>query len=565
VDDEQLALMQSARAQQAPVLVHLCSGCGATLSPGATGCRLCGQGAPHQQVSASLAPGTTIARRYRITRPIGSGGMSVLMLAVDLDHAGRHVALRFGLAGYSADTGRRLERERALLAELAHPAIPAVYDVIWQPGFEALVLEHIDGQDLEQGLAQAGRPFPKLQVMRWGVLLCHLLSYLETHQHGPIVHHDLKPANIMRVAASGRLVLVDWDTARAARATGQAEDDTGAYGTVGYAPPEQYRGSSEPRSDVYALAATLYHLATGDDPSTHPFQFPRTGELQAFGWLLHKALSPDPGARPTAARHAKQITAQLDIVGDGPLHAPDGSRLRDGAALASWCVDHWQAACNWLAAGMPGEIELWLGDMQLARQLRQLAPDRRPATSAELHQALLLIDPIGYAASTPRLAFDPPEIDFGPTTGSQLTQSVAVRNTGRQWLQLSPANVAWVSRQPRYSPDSSAWVNIRPHTLDLAPGETSILTLTAVPDHVVTPGASYAVLVLNSNARLPVRIARAPITPPRIPTVAKLLVAMLLWIAISVLSLWATQYVDQAVPNTASPTTAPVSQDLTGL
>src|SRR5205807_6621447 len=97
------------------------------------------------------------------------------------------------------------------------------------------------------------------------------LHYLHTQQPA-IIFRDLKPANIMQTT-DGHLYLIDFGIARHFK-PGQTKD-TAAYGSMGYAAPEQYgRAQTTPRSDIYSLGAVLYQLLSGHDPSATPFRFP---------------------------------------------------------------------------------------------------------------------------------------------------------------------------------------------------------------------------------------------------------------------------------------------------
>ena len=155
-------------------------------------------------------------------------------------------------------------------------------------------------------MAPAGR-----QVLRYTIQICEVLEYLASRQP-PVVHNDIKPGNIIIDGHSGRAVLVDFGTAKT-RYLRPPEDRIGkrtsVYGTVGYAAPELYQGHSEPRSDVYSLAATAYHLLTDDDPRDHPSQYPQL-EYAAAGSGRHSG--GGSGARVEDRPSATEFREQLE-------------------------------------------------------------------------------------------------------------------------------------------------------------------------------------------------------------------------------------------------------------
>jgi serine/threonine protein kinase len=194
-------------------------------------------------------------------------------------------------------------------------------------------MEYIAGTDLSAQLSRddeasgqrlPGRPAPLASVVRWGIALCRTLEYLAACEP-PVVHQDIKPANLILARDSGELYLVDFGAARLRPVSAPGGGKTAIFGTPGYAAPEQFQGRSEPRSDVYALAATLYHLATDDDPGEHLFDFPRLAHLGYLGQILRGALQPAVEARPTATELRVQLEAAQRVEGSRPLRTPDGS------------------------------------------------------------------------------------------------------------------------------------------------------------------------------------------------------------------------------------------------
>jgi serine/threonine protein kinase len=220
-----------------------------------------------------LAPNTILQNRYRIVRKLGQGGMGAIYEAID-SRVNCVVALKETLVGSSLSSREAFHREAELLANLRHPALPKVMDYFDEGDGEFLVMEFIPGQDLAQLLTLRDGPFPQLQVIRWAIELLKLLEYLHTHEP-PIVHRDIKPSNL-KATAQGEIFLLDFGLAKGA--TGQmltVETDRSVPGyTPIYAPIEQILGhGTDPRSDLYSLGATLFHLLTGQAPVNAPARF----------------------------------------------------------------------------------------------------------------------------------------------------------------------------------------------------------------------------------------------------------------------------------------------------
>ncbi|MBI2333605.1 MAG: serine/threonine-protein kinase, partial [Chloroflexi bacterium] len=160
---------------------------------------------------------------------------------------------------------QNFEREANLLATLHHPSIPRIYDYFSHDDRSYLVLEFIQGRDLETVINETGGFLAEDQVISWAVQLCDVLEYLHAHKPDPIIFRDMKPSNVM-INQSGDVVLVDFGIAK----TFQTGIKGTMIGTEGYSPPEQYRGDATPLADVYALGATLHHALTRRDPRLEP-------------------------------------------------------------------------------------------------------------------------------------------------------------------------------------------------------------------------------------------------------------------------------------------------------
>jgi WD40 repeat protein/serine/threonine protein kinase len=213
-----------------------------------------------------LTPGTILQGRYRVVRQLARGGMGTVYEAVDgrLDAV---VALKE--TSFSDDELRKqFEREARLLARLAHPALPRVSDHFNEGDGQFLVMQFVGGSDLEELRKQrAGGSFPAAQVLTWADQLLDALDYLHT-QEPPIIHRDIKPQNL-KLNARGQIILLDFGLAKGYTSlTSPLAPSASIVGyTPAYAPLEQIQGAgTDARSDLYSLAATLYHLLTGVAP-----------------------------------------------------------------------------------------------------------------------------------------------------------------------------------------------------------------------------------------------------------------------------------------------------------
>jgi serine/threonine protein kinase len=484
-----------------------CPSCRAAVTPGDTICLSCGlllasaapatAAPPAPPRPGTIGVGTSLAGgRFTVVRPLGRGGMGALYLATDHSAFERPVVIKTLLdPGDPAEAHEARERfigEARMLARLKYPTIPQIFAHFTEGPHACIVMEYVEGRDLQQGLSRRnddgtvrpGQPYPLDDVLRWGVDVCRMLEYL-ARQQPPIVHQDIKPANLVLDSHSHELFLVDFGTVRSHRIGTAAA----AFGTPGYAPPEQYQGRGEPRSDVYALAATLYHLATDDDPGEHPFQFPHLDTLGPFGAVLRPALGRDPSGRPDAAGLRRgleavagapsgSLTARVQAraaphptaapaVGRAPLKTIDGAELHAPAELAAWCERNWEQAMAWLYTSLPGRVEGLWGDVALARRLSQVV-DQYARPRAGLDAALVILDPAGYGASPPQLTADTQQIDFGVVRGRE-RRWLLVRNTGRRYVEAE------------VKATGPLIVDIK--DIRLAPGEQATVVVTAEMGH----------------------------------------------------------------------------------
>lgn len=228
-------------------------------------------------------------------------------------------------AKMNVDLVRRFRREARLTARLTHPGVPAVFDLGDHEGRPYLVLQQINGITLEDLTAEQDA-LPIAWVCAIGA---QISSVLIAAQQIGLVHRDLKPSNVM-LETSGAVKVLDFglallrDDARYSRITQTGE----SLGTVGYMAPEQILGeSTDHRTDLYGLGATLYHLLTTQPPFDGPTTMttvrrqlsdppPRPAGLrpdtpQVLDDLVHTLLAEHPQDRPGSAAEVYDVLAPL--------------------------------------------------------------------------------------------------------------------------------------------------------------------------------------------------------------------------------------------------------------
>jgi eukaryotic-like serine/threonine-protein kinase len=291
--------------------VRYCSNCGRALSPAATSNTSVGG------TSRTLAVGTPLqGGRYVVTKILGEGGMGTAMLATDKRTDNKLVVIKELVsdnsdpAKYQEDV-RNFKREVATLAHLDHPLISYVTDSFEEDSRYYMVQKYIAGENLEEHMDRVNQPMKERDVLGLTSEVLDILDYLE-QQTPPIVHRDIKPANIIIGAKDKRAHLVDFGIARADEAKNIKRKQTSALGTPGYAPPEQYQGNADPRSDLYALGATMHHLLTNRDPRNYaPFSYPPVRTLNPqvsteTERLINKAVNNDISQRYQSAMAMKR-------------------------------------------------------------------------------------------------------------------------------------------------------------------------------------------------------------------------------------------------------------------
>lgn len=210
----------------------------------------------------ALQPGTLLRNRYRVEIVLGQGGMGAVYRAVD-SNLGVTVAVKENLFT-TKEFATQFVREARILANLRHSSLPRVTDhfVVEGEG-QYLVMDFVAGEDLRERLERSG-PVSEEEALPWFFDICDALAYLHTRIPA-ILHRDVKPGNI-KLTPDGRGVLVDFGLAKVVEGTGTTTTGAKAM-TPGFSPPEQYgTGRTDPRTDVYSLAATMYAAFTARIP-----------------------------------------------------------------------------------------------------------------------------------------------------------------------------------------------------------------------------------------------------------------------------------------------------------
>jgi serine/threonine protein kinase len=297
-----------------------------------------------------LPAGTQLSGgRYRIVRSVAAGGMGAVYRAVDTRFDDEPCAVKEMLDDYQSDIERSqtvvwFRREAKLLLKLNHPCIPRVRDSFVEGGRHYLVMDFIDGRTLAEVFAREGnvpgigdaRGVSEARARSWAQQVCNVLAYLH-RQDPPVIFRDLKPSNVM-VTDRDEIKLIDFGIAR----TFQSQHQSTIIMTLGYAPQEQLLGMPEPRSDIYALGATLHRLLTFHDAANNKptiFSFPPVRALRpdispAFEQVIMKALALAPEQRWSSAAEMERaiinlppVTASAQVVGTALPSQPAGDRL----------------------------------------------------------------------------------------------------------------------------------------------------------------------------------------------------------------------------------------------
>jgi Tol biopolymer transport system component len=408
----------------------------------------------------ALTSGTKLGP-YEIQSPLGSGGMGEVYRARDT-RLDRTVAVKILPSHLSSnlEAKQRFEREARAISSLNHPNICTLHDVGHQDGTDFLVMEFLEGETLGDRLMKG--PLPPEQVLKYGIDICEGLE--KAHKNG-VIHRDLKPGNIMLTKSGAKLMdfgLAKATPAQAPPASSLTMTMSGPsaelpltaqgmmVGTFQYMSPEQVEGhEADARSDIFALGAVLYEMASGRRAFTgksqasivaailasepQPISAVQPMSPPALDRVVRTCMAKDPDERWQTAHDVK---LQLRWIAEGGsqagVPAPVAARRKLSQNLA------WAAAGIFLLAALALGAGLWLRTSQRSLPLRAslLPPEKNT------------FDPFGFAISPDgkRLAFVAVSTDKGES-------SLWVRPLNSVAAQELSGTVG--ATYPFWSPDSS--------------------------------------------------------------------------------------------------------------
>jgi serine/threonine protein kinase len=308
-------------------------------------------------VPEPLPPGHLLHERYAIRQLLARGGMGSIYLAEDQRLPGRQCAVKEVEHDpdlpetLRAEAREQFFREASVLARLDHPNLPKVSDYFSDPLRDYLVMDYVPGRDLKSMVDEAAADGTHLaidDILRWADQILTALTYLHG-QDPPVIHRDIKPSNL-KLTPTGLIKLVDFGLVKTMAPDDMTITVIQGRGTALYTPLEQYGGDTghtEPRSDLFSLGATLYHLVTGHPPAEAKERF-----------LRPEALTPPHRLNPDLPPHVEQCV--LWALSLHPDDRPaDAEQMRaalhpDAAERLLSLPSDWRR--QWASAAIPDRV-----------------------------------------------------------------------------------------------------------------------------------------------------------------------------------------------------------------
>lgn len=419
---------------------------------------------------AELLPGARIGPggRYLVERAVGRGGFGQAYLVRDQQLgrfcvAKRQVPNPAWSARIREQAYSNFRREAQLLSTLntpGHPNIPEIFEYL--PELHCLVMKYVEGRDLGWVLNGRGGKLPLDEGLAIIREVCSALAYMHSRSPEPVLHRDIKPSNIL-IDSEGRVWVIDFGLSKATPVESSLinTEESQMAGTFGFTPPEQWRGEAVPRSDIYALCATLHMTISGFQPTMNRDDmdnflagtyapFPPVRSLDPsipplVEAIIRKGMAFDPNQRPTAAQLLGALDTILNPKARADLQSPDGAALADEPALAQWAEEHWDAAALWLYGSLADQVTRLWGKNRLAADIRDITERNATDQHAGLDELLALLDPEGFGATPPQLIADRQSIDFGQLGPEDRRELVLhLTNNGRRYVRVEILVPRWV-------------------------------------------------------------------------------------------------------------------------
>ena len=450
--------------------------CGGENRDGAKFCGKCGR--PLRLTMWLQNIGATIGH-YRIVGLLGRGGFGAVYEAEDIQPPRSRVALK---ETHDASSIASLAKEFEVLKNLRHANLPRYYESFEADGNGYLVMELVPGQNLQEILDRRETPLPETQVLAYAVQLCDVLTYLHS-QTPAIIHRDVKPANA-RITPEGLIKLVDFGLLKLG--TGATQSSRRGL-TPAYAPLEQYGTASQhtdPRSDVYSLGATIYHLLTNLPPMSVTERVAVVPDPLTPPQRLNPAITNHVARAVVVAMSIKQNDRYPDIATlkkalqgiSVPTPASKATvsilfatqhsgtvPIGDLQTLVDTCDRNWEDAQNAL---FNRDLEVWLGMLQFPDLVKKAA-EMRTQLAQEQDRAieLLLAETEKYGAVRtlrPYLHLAPDNVvDLGELH-QDVQHTLTIENTGKGFLFGTVRCVTdWLWFNP------TRFEGNQPHTLEL--------------------------------------------------------------------------------------------------
>ena len=261
--------------------------------------------------------GQTVCGRFQIVRSLGRAGFYDNFVAVAKNHDKEYTLKLFDKnrnENVPPAVRERIFEEFTMLRSLNHPAIPRVLDIVEAADQIWIIMERVEGENLETVLARSGQ-IPEETVIDWAEQLCDVLGYLHS-RIPPYIHRDICPQNVM-LRCDGALMLVDFGIMM--QYDPHNKYDSNVVFRRGYAAPEQFCGASEPRSDIYALGVTMHQMVTAMDPMKPPYELLPIRQLNSnvsekLEQIIHRCIQRNPNDR---FQSAEELMAALQ---GGPVY-----------------------------------------------------------------------------------------------------------------------------------------------------------------------------------------------------------------------------------------------------